>query len=200
MSGMQLFPARSFQIDNFLTQSEFTELLDFALSREASFVETQTSTGLIGYRKSIVLYEMPAVAIDLTERVKSILPHVLRPLAMPMFEVGDIERQITAHNDGNYYKIHNDNGSETVQNRTISYVYYFYQEPKQFHGGELRVYDLIIENGHNKHADTFNTVHPRNNSLVLFPSHYWHEVKPVVCGSRLFPDSRFTLNGWIRKL
>ena len=55
--------------------------------------------------------------------------------------------QLTAHNDGCYYKIHNDAGSEKTANREISYVYYFYQEPKAFSGGELKIYDTELKGG-----------------------------------------------------
>jgi SM-20-related protein len=35
--------------------------------------------------------------------------------------------------------------------------------------------------------------------LVVFPSRYLHEVLPVSCPSQTFADSRFTINGWVRR-
>jgi Rps23 Pro-64 3,4-dihydroxylase Tpa1-like proline 4-hydroxylase len=33
---------------------------------------------------------------------------------------------------------------------------------------------------------------------VFFPCELLHEVTAVKCASKLFGDSRFTLNGWLR--
>jgi SM-20-related protein len=127
------------------------------------------------------------------------LPDVLAELGMPNFTIQQVESQLTAHNDGNYYKIHNDNGSPDTATRELTYVYYFHQEPKGFTGGELQIYDTQIQNNHYTQAPTFNTVEPRNNSIVFFLSRYMHEVLPISCPSRAFADSRFTINGWIRR-
>ncbi|MGB8690572.1 MAG: proline hydroxylase, partial [Microcoleus sp.] len=34
---------------------------------------------------------------------------------------------------------------------------------------------------------------------VFFLSRYMHEVLPVSCPSKAFADSRFTINGWVRR-
>ena len=108
--------------------------------------------------------------------------------------------QLTAHNDGCYYKIHNDAGSEKTANREISYVYYFYQEPKAFSGGELKIYDTELKGGGAITHQNYKTITPVNNSIVFFNSRCRHEVMPVLCPSKAFEHSRFTVNGWIRKL
>jgi Rps23 Pro-64 3,4-dihydroxylase Tpa1-like proline 4-hydroxylase len=66
-------------------------------------------------------------------------------------------------------------------------------------GGELVLYDARIENNHYVKAQSFKTIEPRNNSIVFFQSFYLHEVLPVSCPSKTFSDSRFTVNGWVRK-
>jgi Rps23 Pro-64 3,4-dihydroxylase Tpa1-like proline 4-hydroxylase len=38
------------------------------------------------------------------------------------FSISQIESQMTSHNDGNYYKIHNDNGSPDTATRELTYV------------------------------------------------------------------------------
>ncbi|MBE9012911.1 2OG-Fe(II) oxygenase, partial [Pseudanabaenaceae cyanobacterium LEGE 13415] len=47
--------------------------------------------------------------------------------------------------------------------------------------------------------ESYQEIQPINNSIIFFPSHFLHEVLPVSCPSRQFADSRFTLNGWIRR-
>ncbi|HEY9607041.1 MAG TPA: 2OG-Fe(II) oxygenase, partial [Allocoleopsis sp.] len=187
------------QIDNFLTVDEHNQLLDYVFQRESAFVPTSTSTGDTDYRRSMILYSFPEFSNLIVNRIQAIIPDVLRKLRIPSFAIADIEAQLTAHNDGNYYKVHNDNGSSDTVTREFTYVYYFYREPKPFSGGELLIYDSKIENNFYVKADSFQTVEPHNNSIVFFLSRYLHEVLPVRCPSQAFADSRFTINGWIRR-
>jgi len=187
------------QVDNFLTAEENNQLLHYALEREAAFVPTSTASNAIAYRRSSVLHDFPEFAQLITERIHTVLPRVLKELSLPAFLITQIEAQLTAHGDGNYYKIHNDNGSPDAATRELTYVYYFCRQPQPFSGGELRIYDSRIEQGRYTQAASFQTVEPRNNSIVFFLSRYMHEVLPTHCPSKAFGDSRFTINGWLRR-
>jgi Rps23 Pro-64 3,4-dihydroxylase Tpa1-like proline 4-hydroxylase len=187
------------QINNFLTQEEHQQLINYVLQQESEFVSTSTSTDDLDYRRSMVLYSFPEFSQLIVNRIKAILPDAFRKLIIPPFPIADIESQLTAHNDGNYYKVHNDNGSPDTATREFTYVYYFYREPKPFSGGELVIYDSKIENNFYVKAESYKTVEPRNNSIVFFRSYYLHEVLPVSCPSKAFADSRFTINGWVRR-
>ncbi|MEZ2320796.1 MAG: 2OG-Fe(II) oxygenase [Microcoleus sp.] len=191
--------SRYAQIENFLTASEKNKLIKYVLAKESEFVSTSTSTKAEDYRRSMVLHSFPEFSQLMINRIKAILPDVLRKLNLPSFSVGDIEAQLTLHNDNNYYKLHNDSGSPETATRFFTYVYYFNREPKAFTGGELQIYDSKIENNFYVAADSFKTVEPRNNSIVFFLSRYMHEVLPVSCPSKAFADSRFTINGWVRR-
>lgn len=187
------------QIDNFLTVEEKNQLLNYVLQHETEFVSTSTSTGDADYRRSMILYSFPEFSTLITKRIQAIMPDVFRKLKLTPFSVSEIETQLTSHNDGNYYKIHNDNGSPETASREFTYVYYFYGEPKPFSGGELLIYDSKIENNFYVNVDSSHIVEPRNNSIVFFLSRYLHEVLPVSCPSKSFADSRFTINGWVRR-
>ncbi|MEH1971252.1 2OG-Fe(II) oxygenase [Nostoc sp.] len=187
------------QIDNFLKPEEHKHLLKYVLKKESTFLPSNTSTKDINYRQSMVVYSFPEFSELILKRIQAMIPDIISKLNLPSFSVSQIESQLTAHNDGNYYKLHNDNGSSDTATRELTYVYYFYQEPKLFSGGELLIYDSKIENNVYVNAETFKTVEPRNNSIVFFLSRYMHEVLPVNCPSQAFGDSRFTINGWVRK-
>ena len=191
--------SRYAQIDNFLTAAEKNKLIKYVLAKESEFVTTSTSTNAEDYRRSMVLHSFPEFSELMVNRIKAILPDVLRKLNIPSFGLGEIEAQLTMHNDNNFYKLHNDSGSPDTATRFFTYVYYFYREPKGFSGGELQIYDSKIENNFYVADDTFRTVEPRNNSIVFFLSRYMHEVLRVSCPSKAFADSRFTINGWVRK-
>jgi Rps23 Pro-64 3,4-dihydroxylase Tpa1-like proline 4-hydroxylase len=187
------------QIDHFLTPEEQQRLLDHVLQQESAFIPTTTSTGDVDYRRSMILYSFPEFSQLMVNRIQAILPDVFRKLQFPSFPIAEIEAQLTSHNDGNYYKIHNDNGSPDTATREFTYVYYFYREPKAFSGGELVIYDSKIENNFYVQGDSYKLVEPRNNSIVFFLSRYLHEVLPVSCPTQAFADSRFTINGWVRR-
>ncbi|MBD2447845.1 2OG-Fe(II) oxygenase [Nostoc sp. FACHB-152] len=187
------------QIDNFFSPNEYEKLIKYVLANKSNFVSTNTSTNDKNYRRSMVLYSFPEFAELIVNKVQQIMPDVMSKLGMSPFPLSQIESQLTSHNDGNYYKIHNDNGSPDTATRELTYVYYFNREPKRFSGGELLIYDSKVENNFYVKAESFKTIEPRNNSIVFFLSRYMHEVLPVRCPSKAFADSRFTINGWVRR-
>ncbi len=185
-------------VENFLTTNQCQRLLEHVKEEERNFISTSNSDNDPNYRRSQVLYSFPEFAELMTARILAITPFILTYLRLDSFNPSNIEIQLTQHNDGNYYKIHNDNGSIDCANRILTYVYYFHLEPKAFSGGELVLYDNKIENNFYVEADTYKKVTPQHNCIVFFPSHYMHEVLTVNCPSRAFMDSRFTINGWVR--
>ncbi|MCU0566131.1 MAG: 2OG-Fe(II) oxygenase [Oculatellaceae cyanobacterium Prado106] len=187
------------QIEQFLPPKTHQQLLDYVLQQEANFVSTSTSTGELEYRQSTVLYHFNPFDQLIRQRIQEVLPQVLAHLHLPPFTVEQIEAQLTAHNDGHYYRIHNDNGSRDTATRELTYVYYFHRTPKPFSGGQLRLYDSQIQNNYYTKADSFQTVEPIDNSIVFFLSRYMHEVLAIACPSQAFADSRFTINGWVRR-
>lgn len=195
----EILPSDYIQIDNFLTPEEHEELIKYVLNKESDFVPTNTSTNDVNYRRSMVLYSFPESRELILDKIRKRIPEILNKLGLSSFAISQIESQLTSHNDGNYYKVHNDNGSPETASRELTYVYYFYQEPKPFTGGELLIYDSKIENNFYVQAKSYKTVEPRNNSIVFFLSRYMHEVLPVSCPSKAFADSRFTINGWVRR-
>jgi SM-20-related protein len=194
-----ILPSNYVQIDNFFTTEEYNRLLEYVIDKESSFVPTSTSTNDVNYRRSMVLYSFPELSGIVLNRIQKLVPDIISKLGLMPFSVSQIESQMTAHNDGNYYKIHNDNGSSETATRELTYVYYFYYEPKPFSGGELLIYDSKVENNLYVNAESFRTIEPRNNSIVFFLSRYMHEVLHVNCPSKAFVDSRFTINGWVRR-
>ncbi|MEB3282956.1 MAG: 2OG-Fe(II) oxygenase [Lyngbya sp.] len=188
-------------IENFLSPKENQEILDIAITKSDQFVGSTTTTQAVNYRQSSILYAtlFPEFYNLMRNKILKSLPEVLPKLNHQPFDVSQVEMQLTAHNDGCFYKIHNDSGSEKTYTRTITYVYYFHQEPKQFSGGELRLYETELKNGSAISHGKYKTIEPRNNSIVFFDSRCKHEVMPVRCPSRRFEHGRFTLNGWLRR-
>lgn len=187
-------------INDFFPQEKYAEVLDFALTHEQTFRASQTVTQENDYRKSSLMFsfDFPQIYEWMKTAILAHFPRICHQLGHDYFPITEIEMQMTAHNDGNFYKMHNDSGSADTCTRELTYVYYFYQEPRQFSGGDLRLYDTVLQNKQPLSQTPAQLVTPQNNSIVFFDSDCQHEVLPVVCPSQMFAHSRFTINGWLR--
>ena len=197
----QLFPATYLQIDNFLPEEEYQQVLETAFNKQSKFYDSRTVTNTENYRQSLILpgKEFSEVYYLIKSKLLETFPSLLDRLKHPEFSVSHVEMQMTAHNDGAFYKTHTDAGSEKTKTRELTYVYYFYQEPKQFSGGELKIYDTQMQGKKVIQKENSQVIEPRNNSIVFFNSRCKHEVLPISCSSGEFQASRFTLNGWLRR-
>ena len=132
-----IIPSPYALIDDFLSPNQLNDLLRYSISKQPEFVPTTNSAGDPNYRRSFYLMNFPEFSELMIKLVRKITPQIIIHLDINNFTIGQIESQMTAHNHGNYYKIHNDNGSPDSATRVLTYVYYYYREPKSFTGGEL---------------------------------------------------------------
>lgn len=202
----QNLPARCVVLDEFLSPQEVAELTAFALEHEADFqasevISPATGGGVVNYdrRRSRVLMDLGRQQDLMIDRIKSVLPQVLQQLEMEEFTVADVEAQITASNDEDFFHFHSDNASEQAASRYLTFVYFFHREPPMFEGGELRIHDAHLEDGVYVSEGGYQTIIPQQNQIVFFPCELMHEITPVKCASQSFADSRFTVNGWLRR-
>ena len=192
---------------DFLTKRELRGLTKYVLAREADFkASTVIPDGVpdaetdVSYRKSRVLYDLGEYAALIQARLLGLLPDALARFQRQEFPIANVDIQLTASNNGDFFKVHRDNSSVEpldIPLREVSYVYYFHTEPKAFTGGQLRLYNSIDGEVQNSAVQSAKTITPQQNTIVLFPSAYDHEVLPVRCPSGEFGNSRFTVNGWI---
>jgi Rps23 Pro-64 3,4-dihydroxylase Tpa1-like proline 4-hydroxylase len=191
--------------DEFLVAEEWRHLLDYTLRNAEAFAATQV-IGANGesrfdqrYRRSKVLFDLGPFHQLFVDRLLTFLPHVVSRLGDPGFAVSQVEVQLTGTNNQEFFRIHTDNDSAEVSGRRLTFVYFFYREPRGFAGGELRIYDTRHEDGQAKATGPYHVVYPLQNQVVFFPSGCLHEVLPVGAPSGDFADSRFTVNGWFHQ-
>jgi SM-20-related protein len=182
------------EIENFLPAEENAELLQYAIENRDRYKPGSVTSNEPGYRKSEVLFEVAASKWKeiFASRLRLLMPHVIRTLAVAEFTPGDFEIQLTASNDGAYFKPHADSGDYATNFRHVTFVYYLHRMPKPFLGGNLAIYAT------EQSAVPAYSIEPRNNTLVMFRSPLRHEVEPVHCPTHAFADGRFTVNGWFR--
>ena len=193
-------------LDEFLAPQELDELVSYTLQHEEQFQSSEVISpngepGMIAYdhRRSRVLMDLGKHEAVILDRVRGVLPKVLDQLGIEEFPVTHTEAQITASNDGDFFRAHSDDSDEMIASRRITFVYFFHREPRQFEGGELLLHDSHGGGERRVSAGSYQAVVPQQNQIVFFPCSLLHEITPVECPSRAFADSRFTLNGWLHK-
>ena len=188
-------------IDDFLEDSQAGDLLNHALIHEDRFRSSTVSTKNSvndDWRKSREFIEGSDPVTEVLRR--ALLQNandLFTGTGVPPFPVSNIELQVIAHGDGDFYRPHIDTRTDQeytsdVSDRLVSAVYYFNAVPRPFTGGELGIYAF-------GGAEPAKRIEPVHNRLVAFPSFALHEVLPIACPSGKFSDSRFSVNCWIRR-
>jgi len=208
LCSSQAMPATPYvRIEDFFTPGENEELLRYAIENEeryegSSVISGKGATKDDKVRKSRVLFAIRDSRWKqvFVERLKLHLPHVLATLGVLRCDFEDTEFQLTASNDGDFFRRHADadQNNESISPRTVTFVYYLNRTPKPFRGGDLLFYPNNVGTIADKGSGII-TVSPQNNCLILFSSNQWHEVDMVSCPTGAFADSRFTVNGWLRR-
>jgi SM-20-related protein len=190
-----------FRLEEFLTTDEHEIIVKRCMLREQEFEPSRVTTGLEGVRNSMLLKDDEIIGPLFRQKIHDLGPQIIQALNIEWnwSQCGEIECQITAHFDGGFYHVHTDNGSSDTASRVFSYVYYFQTRPHSFFGGELKLYEPRVEDGVDVTGADYLLVKPIDNSIVFFLSQLTHEVLPTYVPTKAFADSRFTVNGWVRR-
>jgi Rps23 Pro-64 3,4-dihydroxylase Tpa1-like proline 4-hydroxylase len=120
------------------------------------------------------------------------LPGVRASLGLPPAVRGDVQVSIVAYGDGGHYARHVDvfTGADAGSTpREVTFVGYFFREPRRFTGGALRLFDIF--------GDDQVDIEPSCGLVAAFPAWLPHQVLPVACPDGGFADSRFAVNIWV---
>jgi len=203
-ADLQPAPAPVLLLDEFLVAQECNMLMQYVLDRTPNFQNTRVLNAHGAdqfdqqHRRSKVLFEIGYFDHLFAQRLHTFFPYVLSRLNFPWFPITRTEIQLTGSNDGEYFRRHTDSGSDAVSSRTLTFVYFFFREPKSFTGGELRIFDRPLP-GQRPEEASFRLIQPAQNQVVFFESDLLHEILPIQCPSQEFADSRFTVNGWFHR-
>ena len=197
-----VLPVQFVTIPDFLAPEQHAAVIQTALANRDRFVKSTITTNEPGYRESQVLHatDFPALFETLKAEILGALPAVLGGLDHPPFAISQVEMQLTAHGDGDFFKPHADAAGPEIASRELTYVYYFQARPvRGFSGGGLRLYQTHPQSAARYDAAQFRDIEPADNSIVFFDSRLMHEVLPVQVPSGAFEDWRFTVNGWLHR-
>ncbi|MET9599436.1 2OG-Fe(II) oxygenase [Streptomyces sp. NPDC006459] len=191
-------PAPVCRLENFLGAERAGALLEYAIARADDFTAGTVVDPLTGQvsrkgRDSLVLPVTSEVfsahLADCLPLVQEVLDHrasLTRSLTV-----------LTAHGEGGHFGTHTDASRVRDVSTALSAVYYLHRRPRGFGGGQLRLYDTVVNDGRARPAESYRTVEPEHDTIVFFPSSAFHEVVPSTCPSGRFSDHRFTLTTWI---
>ena len=188
------------RFDDFLSSAEQHQLLALTLAQQAQFQVTATAPEASIAQPPLALSSQYFSAFyqEFKHKLLDVLPLALKTFNYSPFSISYLEMQLMASNDGCALGLHCDAEEGPTATRELTFVYYFYQKPKRFSGGELRLYETELSvDGPSARTDRYRAIAPQNNTLILFPSCCWHEVSLIHCPSRVFGDSRFTVTGWL---
>ncbi len=195
-----------YQMRGFLSAAENAGLLRYTTSREGNFIPTTVTSashqGRDAHHRSSK--KLPKGLGEwkplLRQRFARVFLEVSKEVGLKQDTFERIELEVVAHNDGDRFGRHIDTlyyglDRSAKTTRFLSSVYYYFEEPRGFTGGELRLYPFgsLSPPGH------FSDILPENNMAVFFPAFAAHEVLPIHCPSRAFSASRFAVNCWFHR-
>jgi len=189
---------RCMVIDDFLTADENAEMLAYALDHEREFESSTVEGKASPHRQNKVIMDFANSTHSrlLQNRLLTWFPYLASGLELQPFALRYVESQLTASNDGHYYRLHADIGPELADTRVLTCVYYFFRQPRPFNGGALRLYDVMEQNGQCQPTTRYRAFEPVSNRLLVFRSNVYHELMRIRCPSRQFADSRFAATNW----
>jgi len=185
--------------ENFLDEDDNKSLVDLALNIEEWKESVTFNDNQEYWRKSKCLNLKREECSVLMDKIEPMFKELHKEFYGKLLTLEDTEIQITRSHDGDFYKPHPDTALDGyLANRRITYVYYIHKTPKQFINGNIRIYNHVDNpvQGRQYKFNDYVEFEPNNNTLLMFPSHQWHEVLPVRCALD-YTSSRFTINGWL---
>lgn len=190
-----------FVLDDVFPIDVVQQIYTYVVSRESSF-----SAAGVGYdsntfnetkRDTLMLSELGPFASHFNNLIEQLIPFLTEWFHLGLFIPGRIEMKYTNHVNGGFFHIHSDNKkSYERKGRAITWLYYFYERPKAFKGGELLVFDSSV-NFDFFDQRNFAKINPNSNRFVAFPSAFYHTVMPVIMEESIFSKGRMAVTGHI---
>lgn len=198
---------------NFFGKDINRRILDEAIALEPHFKEATIGEGKVNKdkRSNRVCYydevfangrKSSALLTALEDMFKSVQMHELVSSAgAPFCDFAGTtthETQVSRYGDtGQKYEWHIDRFGMN-RRRHITLVYYFFEEPKAFEGGEILVSDGVINKDKivNEATAGKHAIVPENDMAVMFSSVVPHCVTPCTSPPE-FSKGRFSMNCWI---
>lgn len=137
-----------------------------------------------------ILDEIPDITRILEHVYQSRRVEICDKLGVTPFKEGLTELGCLAYVSGDHFARHRDVIYGRFKRRRLSWVYYFYQEPRAFTGGDL----ILYPNG-----SQCTVITPQSGMMVFFAASTAHEVQKVDVPGGDIVKSRFAITGFINE-
>jgi predicted 2-oxoglutarate/Fe(II)-dependent dioxygenase YbiX len=115
-------------------------------------------------------------------------PEILKALELRKFLIYSYNMGCIAYENGGFFKRHIDHSPFAFCPRRLTWIYYFFKEPKGFDGGDLIFYGREKEE---------ISITPYSGLLVAFGPHMEHEATTVTVTNSDFKSSRFSFTSFV---
>ena len=185
-------------IPDLLPEGDVEELLEIARADVGAMVPSGSGTdGQVRpeHRRSLSLRhpeDQEKIRHLVLPAVEARVGELSRALAAPIDALDRSECKFRAYTDRGVFGIHTDR----LENRVLTWVYWFHAEPQRFTGGDLLLHDYGQSGGFSNYL--FTRLRPRRNALVCFRSETPHEVTETRCDPTDPLAGRFIVHGHLR--
>jgi Rps23 Pro-64 3,4-dihydroxylase Tpa1-like proline 4-hydroxylase len=189
------------QKKQFLTNAELNFIKNFTLINSSNFTaaelqpDAHRSDSLdASQRSNLILHDVNVIVPLFINKLKELAPEIHATYGININN-HKLELSLSAYNDGDFYNWHTDTYPNTpTENRVLSFLFYYYDKPKRFTGGELEI--MTKEVKELAESATINNILilPCYNSFVMFKSDTIHRVKKVLSKTGA---SRYAVTGWL---
>lgn len=203
-------PIKHLVIEDFLTEEVNQKILNEMIEQKVNYRLAETGKGVIDERTN---YNLSYDHIFKDHRDESVLLNTMQELYRNVdfnillssmgypfdhFSTQTInETQVSRYGGekGEHYNWHIDRYAPNHE-RIITIVYYCFNEPKKFTGGQLELASNIMWKEQPIGKLDSKIYEIKNNMVVIFPSINMHRVHTTKSSDN-FEDGRFSMNNWI---
>ena len=186
------YPIYTEVIDSIPHQQLASEVCELREAFEQSFViRGHVVAKDLTRRNSLTLRDMQILQPYTTQILSAVdlrWQQILQRLRVRPFRIKKRSLNCLAYEDGGFFKRHIDFLPGDFYPRRVTWIYYFFKEPRAFAGG-----DLVFFEG----AKEVARIVPSSGLLVAFPSQMSHEATSVVVQDSSFKNARFSLNCFV---
>jgi SM-20-related protein len=173
-------------LENFVEAPVHAELLRFVRAHEAAFAaDVGRPPQLPGFAAFAELFR---------DSLRSLAPQLVTAFGIGELPVGEIDCALAVQRDGAALGLPRPEGPTAM----ISYLYWFQGAAEGCSGGLFRLYGGRVGDGRPE-GPPLAEIEPKDNSILLFPSHCPYEVQPLTCPTGGFADARFVAFGAVRR-
>ena len=188
-------------IDNALSSELASAILEYATSHRDDFspatIHRTGNAGDLEFRSSMRCKAgLGPFEHAFAATMERMFPDLCVSTGTAPFTFSELETELVAHRDGDFYKEHIDirraeDGRPEASPRVLTTVWYLNLVPKKFEGGHIRLRAIV--------GDETKTIEPIHNRLIAFPAFAPHEVLPTSVPGNAFENARFAVNCWFRR-